>query len=75
MKFELYKDVELLTDVPKFGLKKGDVVKIIDYSDEHYVLEAFNVLGETIGVFILPENKICELNKNMVFHTRKFELV
>jgi hypothetical protein len=75
MKYDLYKDVELLTDIPKFGLKNGDIVKVIDYSDTHYVLEAFNVFGETIGVFILPENQICSLQKNMVFHTRKFELV
>ncbi len=63
MKLNLYTEVELQTEVQKFGLKIGDVVKIIDYSGNDYVLEAFDVLGETIGVFILPENKIKKLEK------------
>lgn len=72
---KLYSEVELLTDVSKFGLKAGDVVKVVDYAETNYVLEAFNVLGDTIGVFILPENKIKALAKNKVFNTRNIELV
>jgi bifunctional DNA-binding transcriptional regulator/antitoxin component of YhaV-PrlF toxin-antitoxin module len=75
MKYQLYTDVELQVDVIKFNLKKGDVVKIIDYSDKSYVLEAFNVLGETIGVFMLSENQIKKLQKNKVFSTRDLEFV
>ena len=75
MKYKLYIDVELLTNIPKLGLKNGDVVKIIDYSEKNYILEAYNVIGETIGVFILPENKIKNLQHDKVFHTRKIELV
>jgi len=75
MKHELYAEVELLTDVPKFGLERGDIAKIIDTAGEAYVLEAFNVFGDTLGVFILPDNQIRPLNKNMVFKSRDLKLV
>ena len=31
MKFKLYIDVALSCDVPKSGLKRGDVVKLVDH--------------------------------------------
>ncbi len=75
MKYQLYTDVIILTEIPKFGLISGDVVKIIDCLNDMYILEAFNVKGETIGVFSLPEEKIESLQQNEVFHTRKLEFV
>ena len=75
MKYKLYTDVVLLADVPKFNLQKGDVVKIIDYSVNLYVMEAYNVKGETIGVFTLLENQIKKLQSNEIFHTRKFDFL
>jgi hypothetical protein len=75
MKYQLYTDVVILTEIPKFGLISGDVVKIIDCLNDMYILEAFNVKGETIGVFSLPEEKIESLQQNEVFHTRKLEFV
>ncbi len=75
MKYKLYTDVELLKDIPKFGLISGDIVKIVDYAEMNYVIEAYNVLGETLGVFILPENQIRNLKKNTVFHSRNIEFV
>jgi hypothetical protein len=29
--FELYTDVALTRDVPELGLRRGDVVKLVDY--------------------------------------------
>lgn len=75
MKYQLYTDVVILTEIPKFGLISGDVVKIIDCLNDMYILEANNVKGETIGVFSLPEEKIESLQQNEVFHTRKLEFV
>jgi hypothetical protein len=75
MKHKLYTEVELKTDLPKYGLKAGDVVKLIDYSGENCVLEAFNVLGETLCVFVLPENFIKKLNKNKIFSARNLETI
>ena len=75
MKYKLYTDVVLLTDVPKFNLQKGDVVTIIDYSVNLYIMEANNVKGETIGVFTLLENQIKKLQSNEIFHTRKFDFL
>lgn len=51
MTLELYKDAVLTRDVPKHGLKRYDIVKLVD---EHvardgslgYSIEVFNVLGE-----------------------------
>jgi hypothetical protein len=31
MKFELYKDVVLARDVPEAGLKRGDIVKLVEH--------------------------------------------
>jgi hypothetical protein len=75
MKYSLYSDVAVLTEIPKFGLISGDVVKIIDYVDDFYILETYNVKGKTLGVFSLAEDKITSLQPDEVFHTRKLEFV
>ena len=73
MKYQLYTDVVILTNIPKFALQKGDVVKIIDFVDGFYMLEAYDVFGKTIGVFSLTEDKIKNFQKNEVFHARELE--
>lgn len=51
MKFELFKEVVLLKDIPEQGLKKGDVATIVEYhpaesSKDGYTLEVFNASGD-----------------------------
>jgi hypothetical protein len=58
MKFELFKRAALTRDVPKHRLKRGDVVRVIDYLDKPepgYALEVFDALGNTVAVFAVPE--------------------
>ncbi len=55
MKLELYHDAVLTRDIPEHGLKRFDIVRIVD---EHvapdgtlgYSIEVFNAVGETIAV-------------------------
>ena len=54
MKFELFTQVVLREDIPKYGLKKGDRATIVEHyqmpegEEDGYSLEGFNV--ETITV-------------------------
>ena len=55
MTLELYKDAVLTRDIPEHGLKRFDIVKLVD---EHvasdgslgYSIEVFNALGDTLAV-------------------------
>ncbi|MBD2181538.1 DUF4926 domain-containing protein [Planktothrix sp. FACHB-1355] len=54
MKFNLFTEVVLREDIPKYGLKKGDLATIVEHylmpesEEDGYSLEGFNV--ETITV-------------------------
>jgi hypothetical protein len=73
MKFELYKDVILKQDVPKYKLKKGDVVTLVEGYErsakypEHYAAEIFSPTGKTLGVCTLAVTEIEQMNKNFVY--------
>jgi hypothetical protein len=72
MKFELYKDVQIKNDIPKYELKKGDIVKPVEYFSENkdipagYAVERFNFIGETIGVFPVAEKDLDFLDENLI---------
>jgi hypothetical protein len=75
MKYKLFEEVTLLKDVTEKGLRKGDVVTIVEYhpnpgGEDGYSLEVFNVLGDTIAVITLPELAIAPLTENEVFSVR-----
>lgn len=79
MKFELFKGVVLLKDIPEKKLKKGDVATVVEYhasdtSEDGYSLEVFNALGDTIAVLTVAESEIEALKKNEVFSVRSFEI-
>ena len=78
MKYELFKEVVLLKDIPEKKLKKGDVATIVEHhpSDtygEGYSLEVFNVLGDTIAVVTVSESEIETLKQGEVFSVRPLE--
>ena len=78
MKYELFKEIVLLTDIPEKKLKKGDVATIVEYhrsesSEDGYSLEVFNALGDSIAVVTLPESEIGPLRKNEIFNVRLLE--
>jgi len=79
MKYELFKEVVLLRDIPEKKLKKGDVATIVDYhpsdtSEDGYSLEVFNALGATIAVATVSESEIETLKENEVFSVRSIEV-
>ena len=76
MKYELYKEVALVADIPEHRLKKGDVATVVDYlpagtnPEPGYALEVFNVLGESIDVIMVAESEIEPLSQDEVPNAR-----
>lgn len=78
MKYDLFKEVVLLRDIPEKKLKKGDVATIVEYhpsdtSEDGYSLEVFNALGDTIAVVTVSESEIESLKESEVFSVRPLE--
>lgn len=78
MKYDLFKEVVLLRDIPEKKLKKGDVATIVEChpsetSEDGYSLEVFNALGDTIAVVTVSESQIEPLKENEVFSVRSLE--
>ncbi len=75
MKFELYSEVALASDIPQYGLQRGDVVKLVD---EHqsvdgtrgYSIEVFNAIGETIAVTSVSEDSLEQLRNDEILCAR-----
>ncbi len=75
MKLELYKDAVIASDLPEHGLKKGDVVTLVDElsgadSSTGYAVEVFNALGETLDVHFLPASALEALREDEVYCVR-----
>ena len=78
MKFELYKEVVLLKNIPDLGLKKGDVATVVEHhpsdtSTNGYTLEVFNAIGDTIAVVTISETDIEPLRESEVLSVRTIE--
>ncbi len=78
MKYELFKEVVLLKDIPEKKLKKGDIATIVEHhpsnaSEDGYSLEVFNALGDTIAVVTVSESEIELLKENEIFSVRSLE--
>lgn len=56
IKFELFTQVALHEDIPKYGLKKGDIGTIVEYyampedEEDGYSLEGFDIENITVEV-------------------------
>jgi hypothetical protein len=75
MKYELFKEVVLQSDIPEKKLKKGDVATVVEFhpsntNSDGYTLEVFNALGETIAVVTVSEPDITELKGSEIFSVR-----
>ena len=64
MKQALYKGAVLTCDVPEHGLKRGDIVKLVD----HHVV--FNAVGDTIAVTAVPSTALEPLRKDEILCAR-----
>lgn len=75
---ELYQQVALCQDLSQHGLRKGDVATLVDYmphpagKETGYVLEIFNVLGESIAVVAVPASTVEPLRSNEIFTVRQW---
>ncbi|MDM7987257.1 MAG: DUF4926 domain-containing protein [Smithella sp.] len=78
MNMDLYQRVSLTADCPGHGLKKGDIVTLVDYVDhpdggeKGCVLEVFNALGESIDVVTLPVSGIEPLSPDEILSIRHY---
>ena len=77
MIYKLFEEVVLKKDIPKRGLKKGDVATIVEHhpvsdGEDGYSLELFNALGDTIAVITVPESSIELLTEDEIFSIRSF---
>jgi hypothetical protein len=75
MKLELYKDAVMSADLPEYGLRKGDVVKLIDElvaadGSPGYAVEVFDVFGNTIDVHFISADTVEPLRQDEVFCVR-----
>lgn len=75
MKYPLFEEVILLSDIPAKNLKKGDVATVVEYhpvtdGEDGYSLEVFNAIGDTIAVITVPESAIKALSGDEVFNVR-----
>jgi hypothetical protein len=76
MKFPLYTHAALNVDVPRHGLRRGDVVTLVDFLEARnelpnaYVCEVFNAVGETIAVITVQEPDLVALTEHEILHTR-----
>ena len=79
MTYKLFEEVVLTKDIPKRGLKKGDVATIVEHhpvsdGEDGYSLELFNALGDTIAVITLPESAIEPLTEDEIFSVRSMAI-
>jgi len=69
MSVELCDRVALRASFPEHALQAGDVATLVDFVDHPFsgprgcVLELFNALGESIGVFTVPEDAVEPLRR------------
>ena len=76
MTFPLYTDMILGADLPGEGLRRGDLVKLVDHhlapdGSEAYSVEFFNALGETAGVACVPARALRMLDSYSVLTARE----
>jgi hypothetical protein len=77
MKLELFKKAVLVHDIPEDHLKHGDLVTVIDYLDNPepgYMLEVFDVLGNTVNVLAVPERYLEPLHEGERLQVRHAEV-
>ena len=78
MTYKLFEEVVLTKDIPKRGLKKGDVATLVEHhpvseGEDGYSLELFNAVGDTIAVITVSESSIEPLTKDEIFSVRSLE--
>ncbi len=76
MRLPLFERAALTQDVPRHHLKKGDVVRVIDYLEDPepgYALEVFDALGTTVAVFAVPERYVEAIREGELLQVRQMD--
>lgn len=79
MNIKPYSEVALTRNIAEHSLKVGDVATLVNFvthpqgGEEGCVLEVFNVVGESIGVFTVPISAIKSLSANEILTARSLE--
>ena len=76
MKYALFTEMALSRDLPEHGLRRGDVVRIIDDylcagGREGYSIEVCNAIGETVAVAAVDEAVLQPLESDEIFTIRR----
>ena len=76
MKYALFTEMALCRDLPELGLRRGDVVRIIDDHPcpggrEGYSVEVCNAVGDTVAVTAVEEVMLEPLKSDEIFTTRR----
>jgi hypothetical protein len=76
MKYALFTEMALSRDLPEHGLRRGDVVRIIDDhlcpgGREGYSVEVCNAVGDTIAVTAVEEAVLEPLKSDEIFTIRR----
>jgi hypothetical protein len=76
MKLELYKHAVITTDFPELGLKRGDLVTVVDEllaadGECGYAVEVFNALGEPLDVHMLPATALEPASQDEILCVRR----
>jgi len=77
MKITLYQDAALSGDLPEHGLRRGDIVKVVDHhiapdGTQGYSVEILNALGETLDVITVGEEAVKPLRDDEILCARTF---
>jgi hypothetical protein len=78
MKLELYKHAVIATDLTELGLRRGDLVTVVDElhaadGEPGYAVEVFNALGETLDVHMLPATALEPASEDEILCVRRVE--
>jgi hypothetical protein len=76
MKYALFTEMALSRDLPEHGLRRGDVVRIIDDhlcpgGREGYSVEVCSAVGDTIAVTPVEEAALEPLKSDEIFTIRR----
>jgi hypothetical protein len=75
MTLEPFKQSKLTCDLPAYRLRRGDIVKLVDFhvapdGTEGFSIEVFNAVGETIAVTAVPVSALEALREDEVLCAR-----
>ena len=75
MTFELYTDVALAFDVPKYRLRRGDTLRLVDHhvgpdGEEGYSAEVLGAKGQTLAVVAVSAKSLEPLHDDEILSVR-----